>query len=240
MFEKFQTKVEGLFTALGIIFLVAFSAPIIFSDMRPATRHLAVVTQIVIWLIFIAYYAACIATADSKKKYIKDNAFGIITVALPVLQPFRALRALAVVVFAAKKRGSNKRRSLIATTSIVALATWFFAGLAVTEAERLASEPTIHNVGDGWWWSITTMATVGYGDTYPTTTAGRFVGGMLMVISIALIGTMTATIASYFTEIFGLGTSAQSESNSRSPEELRQQISELQSELRAIEQNNQN
>ena len=240
MFEKYLTKVEGLFTVLGFIFLVAFSAPIIFTGLSPTTRHVAVVTQIVIWLIFITYYAVSIATADNKRTYLKANRFGIITVVLPILQPFRALRALAVVVFATKKRGSNKRRSLIATTSIVALATWFFAGLAVTEAERISSDSTISDVGDGWWWSITTMATVGYGDIYPTTTAGRIVGGMLMVISIALIGTMTATIASYFTEIFGLGNPTESNSDVPDPVELRKRIAALQAELRAIEQNNQN
>ena len=42
------------------------------------------------------------------------------------------------------------------------------------------------------------MATVGYGDTYPVTTQGRIVGTALMIMGVALLGTITASIASNF------------------------------------------
>ncbi len=230
MLDKYQAKTAGALSVLGFVFLVAFSTPIIFPSISSSLHDLCIATQIIIWILFLAHYITCIALAQDRRAYIRANIFGLACVLLPVLEPFRALRALAVVIVAAKKRGSNKRRSLIMTTSTVALATWFFAGLAITEAERNAAERTIHNVGDGWWWAITTMATVGYGDTYPVTTGGRIVGGILMVISIALIGTMTATIASYFTEIFGIGLTPE---NNDAPVEndteavLRAQILEL-------------
>jgi voltage-gated potassium channel len=80
----------------------------------------------------------------------------------------------------------------------LAFATWFVAGLAVTEAERHVSGSNIKDVGDGWWWAITTMATVGYGDTFPVSTQGRLVGTALMIMGIALLGTITASIAASF------------------------------------------
>jgi len=40
------------------------------------------------------------------------------------------------------------------------------------------------------------MSTVGYGGRYPTTTLGRLVAVGLMVSGIALLGTVTATLAS--------------------------------------------
>jgi voltage-gated potassium channel len=42
------------------------------------------------------------------------------------------------------------------------------------------------------------MATVGYGDTYPVSTQGRIVGTALMIMGVALLGTITASIASNF------------------------------------------
>ena len=39
--------------------------------------------------------------------------------------------------------------------------------------------------------------TVGYGDRYPVTTTGRIVAGGLMVVGIALIGAVTATVAAW-------------------------------------------
>lgn len=71
------------------------------------------------------------------------------------------------------------------------------ASLAVLDAERGKTGSNINSVGDALWWSVTTMTTVGYGDHYPVTTQGRLVAVGLMVGGIALIGVVTASIASW-------------------------------------------
>ena len=45
-----------------------------------------------------------------------------------------------------------------------------------------------------------TITTVGYGDYYPVTTAGRFVAVMLMAVGVGLVGVVTATFASWVLE----------------------------------------
>jgi Ion channel len=54
--------------------------------------------------------------------------------------------------------------------------------------------------GDAIWWAVTTMTTVGYGDHYPITAGGRLVAFGLMIGGIALLGTVTATLASWLIE----------------------------------------
>jgi voltage-gated potassium channel len=42
-------------------------------------------------------------------------------------------------------------------------------------------------VGDAIWWAVVTASTVGYGDTYPTTAAGRIVAGILISTMVLLV-----------------------------------------------------
>lgn len=52
------------------------------------------------------------------------------------------------------------------------------------------------DVGDAVWWGFVTLTTVGYGDRFPKTQGGRFVGVLLMFASIVLISSFTATASS--------------------------------------------
>ena len=59
-------------------------------------------------------------------------------------------------------------------------------------------DPRIDSLGDGLWLAFTTAATVGYGDTYPVTDAGRFVGVILMIAGVSAFSVLTSYIASTF------------------------------------------
>ena len=76
----------------------------------------------------------------------------------------------------------------------------FCAVLAVLDAERSSPNANISDVGDAIWWAVTTMTTVGYGDHYPVTAAGRLLAFGPMIGGIALLGTVTATLASWIRE----------------------------------------
>jgi voltage-gated potassium channel len=76
----------------------------------------------------------------------------------------------------------------------------FCASLAVLDAERSNPNSNIKSFGDAVWWAITTMTTVGYGDHYPVTGLGRVVAFGLMVGGVALLGTVSATLASWLIE----------------------------------------
>lgn len=52
--------------------------------------------------------------------------------------------------------------------------------------------------GHALWFTLQTATTVGYGDVTPQRTVGRIVAAAVMLVSLALITVMTATITSYF------------------------------------------
>jgi voltage-gated potassium channel len=55
---------------------------------------------------------------------------------------------------------------------------------------------TYPTVGDGLWWGIQTVTTVGYGDLVPTSTVGRLVAALVMVVGIGFLTVVTAAITS--------------------------------------------
>ncbi len=59
-------------------------------------------------------------------------------------------------------------------------------------------EPQIKTFGDGIWWALVTITTVGYGDITPLTTIGRLVAGTLMFVGLGLIATVTAIVSAKF------------------------------------------
>lgn len=62
--------------------------------------------------------------------------------------------------------------------------------------ERLVEPKTFHSIGLAYWWAVTTVTTVGYGDVVPESPAGRVVATMLMLTGLALIPTLTSVIVS--------------------------------------------
>jgi voltage-gated potassium channel len=64
------------------------------------------------------------------------------------------------------------------------------------------SEPDVKNLGDGIWWALVTITTVGYGDITPVTTLGRVVASSLMLLGLGLIATITAIVSAKFIQNF--------------------------------------
>jgi len=63
---------------------------------------------------------------------------------------------------------------------------------------RVIDHKDFHTVGDGIWWAIVTLATVGYGDIVPTTPWGRVVGSIVIVFGVTFLAFLTATVTSLF------------------------------------------
>ena len=71
-----------------------------------------------------------------------------------------------------------------------------FAAVVVRAVEPASSG--FGDLGDGLWWSMVTLTTVGYGDLFPVTTAGRIVAVLLMFGGLALLGTIAGSLAALF------------------------------------------
>jgi voltage-gated potassium channel len=96
-------------------------------------------------------------------------------------------------VAALARRGLTER--VMVTTTLVAVTVVIGAASTVLDAERNAPEGNITTFPDALWWAATTVTTVGYGDRFPVTAEGRLIGVVLMVVGIAVFGSITAALA---------------------------------------------
>jgi voltage-gated potassium channel len=79
---------------------------------------------------------------------------------------------------------------------------------------------------------MSTITTVGYGDRYPTTPEGRLIAAALMLAGIALLGVITASLASWFVERIGDVTKTEQRTQAV-PEALAGQVEALRHEVEA-------
>jgi voltage-gated potassium channel len=93
-----------------------------------------------------------------------------------------------------RRRGRFVERITLprALGAVVAVTTIFT--LAAALAERLVEPETFTGYGKSWWWAAQTVATVGYGDITPQTTAGRLVATVVMIFGVALVPTATSIV----------------------------------------------
>lgn len=101
---------------------------------------------------------------------------------------------------------------------------------------RLIAPKDFGSVGEGIWWAIVTLATVGYGDVVPTTPWGRVVGGVVMIFGVTFLAFLTATVTSMFVSNEQRADAAHLDAlRAASEEETRAVLRRLEERLAAIE-----
>ena len=68
--------------------------------------------------------------------------------------------------------------------------------LILTAIESRAEGATITSISSAFWYSITTLTTVGYGDTYPVTGAGRVIGVVFQILSLGVLAAIVGMFLS--------------------------------------------
>jgi voltage-gated potassium channel len=93
-------------------------------------------------------------------------------------------------------------------------------------------EPDIHSLHEGLWLAFTTAATVGYGDVVPRTFAGRSFAVLVVLLGLAVLSLVTASLAAIFVE---REVEQEVEFGEREIErELRAEIRALRSEVKSL------
>ena len=197
---RWQRVVDIPLMVTAVFFLAAYATPIIWPHVDHLVRLGCRWVQWICWACFAVDYVVRLALSQQRGRWFLRHLLDLLVIVFPMSRPLRLLRLVALL-HVVHRGATSTLRGRVATyvvggSSLLS----FVAALAVTSAERGHPGANINSFGDAWWWAITTMTTVGYGDRYPVTTQGRFVAVALMISGIALLGTVTATLASWLSD----------------------------------------
>ena len=156
------------------------------------------------WLIFLIDYAARFYFAPDKSDWWRGDIDDfVIVVGLPICniwaQAYAPILLGLVFLWDVREHANRilKRHSLGLALLIIGGSVGIISTL-VYYVERTADGANITSMRDSLWWSAATITTIGYGDRSPTTTPGRLLGVVLMLIGIGVFGLVAAELASVF------------------------------------------
>jgi len=244
LLDNVQAIVEPLMALLGIVFLglllVDLSGAAEGSSYAPALSR----AQTTIWIIFIIEFGMRFFIAPMKLSFLRSNWLSALSLALPFLRPFRALRAARAIrslslvrLVGGLNRGMRSLRQafgghvfayVVGLTVIVALGgavgVWYF--------DRDIDESPIQSFGDALWWSSALVTTIN-NEMYAVSVEARVLAILLRVFAISVFGFITARFATYLIGQRGSEDDSTSVDDRDSLSALRHEIALLRSELAA-------
>ena len=160
-------------------------------------------------LVFLVDFTYRLFTAPSKSDYFfRQFGWADLLASVPVQQfkVLRIFRLLRVFRLLREYGAKNIARSLLEDRAGSALVTLLLLGILVLEfgslgilrLEQNAPGANITSASDALWYVVETISTVGYGDQYPVTNAGRTLGTVIIVIGVGIFGTFTDYLANLF------------------------------------------
>ena len=159
--------------------------------------------------IFLIDFLYRLATAPSRRTYFfRHFGWADLLACLPfaqlkVLRIFRLSRVTRLlrrvgVRTVARSLIQDRANSALLTLLLMGILVLQFGSLGILYLEQNAPGANIRTASDALWYTIVTISTVGYGDQYPVTNAGRFVGSLLIVVGVGIFGTFTGYLANLF------------------------------------------
>lgn len=158
----------------------------------------------IIWIFFLIELLVLTCLVTHRGRYLRGNWMNLLIVitGLPLLWqsvPLSGgLRALRLILFIGLLPRVSKTarvvlsRNKLGHTLIVVALFVLFSGLLLSSID-----PAFDSPGDGIWWALVTVTTVGYGDIVPISAEGRILAGVLMVMGVMLLAMLTANVAAF-------------------------------------------
>jgi voltage-gated potassium channel len=202
--DKIKQRNPNLALAIALVSILSvINSFLAFIIIDPYVRDVINIITLYLSFFFVLNLIYRLIVADSKAHYlIHEWGWVDLLACIPFIQIswlFRGLRAYLTLHHLrfdrvredVKREGAEFTLFIAVFLVIVILET---CAVSIMYFEGRSSDPIIKSAQDALWWAYVTISSVGYGDMYPTTAGGRFVGIVLMTTGVGIY----ATIAGYF------------------------------------------
>ncbi|MBU7013646.1 MAG: ion transporter [Theionarchaea archaeon] len=92
-----------------------------------------------------------------------------------------------------------KKEEIVITSFVISLML-VFASSTIYYVEHDAQPEAFSSIPAAMWWGVATLTTVGYGDVYPITPVGKFLGAVIALLGIGMFALPAGILASGFAE----------------------------------------
>ncbi|WP_152649274.1 potassium channel family protein [Demequina flava] len=235
-YDAYAARTDRWMAALAFVFLLVWSGRIIlFESLPQGIRSMLLTVQGVIWLIFLVDIIIRTLISQKSWKFLWTHPIDVIAVLVPAARPLKVLSAFTQGAAFASAKGRLQTMQAVVLSVILLL---WIGSVAVLSAEREVADSAINNFGDALWWAVVTVTTVGYGDFSPVSVTGRIVAVIMMLLGIALIGVVTASVAAWFVSVTsGEGDAADEAREVGRHEELQEQVRDLEAKIDRLLEN---
>ena len=205
--ELKNVNYELFLVAITVIYLI--NIPLFNLAPKPEMGQVIRLIDTLFFIIFIGDFVYRLISAHSKITYfVREYGWLDLLGSVPIsgVRLARGVRSVRTVRllrhFGAKNMNSELRQDRAGSTLILVL----FLGILVLEfgsyfillAEEAAANANILTASDALWWSIVTIATIGYGDKYPVSNQGRIIGIFVIITGVGLFSAFTGYLANSF------------------------------------------
>jgi voltage-gated potassium channel len=243
-----------------ILVLTVLSLAVMVVMLLPISEQTLILLSVydnIICVIFLIDFFQNLRSAPKKSDYfIKERGWldllgsipslGLITEAGKYVGLLRLARLSRLARIARLMRGENRKtlvkdilenRSRYAAflTILLTILVLTVASVLVLQFESKSPDAKILTGGDALWYSLVTITTVGYGDYYPVTTAGRMTAMFIMFMGVGIIGALASILASLL--VGGSPASEEEEAPGTAPvPTVEQELAMVKNELAAMRQ----
>lgn len=199
-----DTKPMSLLSfALSIIALFVVSA-LLFAPLNEEVRKTLVGIDFIICSVFILQWFIDFFRSSYKMNFVKHRWLDMVA-SLPMIESLRYVRIFSILRVilvirsghsVVRQLSQNKHETTLASILLLMVILLTVGSSMMIFIEQQSPAANIKDGGDALWWALVTISTVGYGDHYPVTTAGKLLAASLIICGVGLFGMISGLITS--------------------------------------------